>query len=68
MYFKYRTGVDKEKTKLEREKAAEAIDDVYDIDAQATQDQINKAERVITIYLKTAASGLKTNINVMAYI
>ena len=43
--FKYRLGIDEEKTRIEREKAAETINDVYDIDKQIKQDLINKTDQ-----------------------
>lgn len=42
--FKYQVGIDEEKTKLQREKAAETIDDLYDIDPQITHSLIEKAD------------------------
>jgi len=43
--FKYRVGIDEEKTKLGREKAAEATDEIYDIGVQINQPLINKADK-----------------------
>ncbi len=43
--FKYQIGVDEEKTKIEREKAFQAVEDVYEIDAQLTRRLIDKLDR-----------------------
>lgn len=43
--FKYRVGIDEEKTKLEREKAAEAVDEIYDIDPKINQVLIDKLDK-----------------------
>lgn len=40
--FKYRIGIDEEKTKLEREKAAKAVDDIYEVSIQISRDMIDK--------------------------
>ena len=55
--FKYRTGVDKEKTELEREKAAEAIDEVYDIDPQIAQTTLGQIDKFFSRI--AAAQNLK---------
>ncbi|NQS99471.1 MAG: HDIG domain-containing protein, partial [Candidatus Omnitrophica bacterium] len=43
--FSYRTGVDEEKTKLEREEAASATSQAYEVSAEITQNFIKQLDR-----------------------
>ena len=48
MNFEYRLGIDEEKTLFEREKAAEDIDEVYDLDTGITQKLLDKLDQFFT--------------------
>ena len=43
--FSYRTGVDEEKTKLDREEAAQAVARIYEIDAKVNQELIKRLDK-----------------------
>ncbi len=43
--FKYPVGVDEEKTKLEKQNAAEAVEEVYDIDPETTKQLLEKLDK-----------------------
>ena len=43
--FQYHVGIDKEKTKEERQKATEAVDEVYEIKTQINQDLVKKLDK-----------------------
>ncbi|MBL7085204.1 MAG: HDIG domain-containing protein [Candidatus Omnitrophica bacterium] len=43
--FAYQVGIDEEKTKFKREAAAEAVDEVYDIETQINQALIKKTDK-----------------------
>ncbi|GAG22418.1 unnamed protein product, partial [marine sediment metagenome] len=43
--FKYQTGIDQERTKLKREKAAEAIDGVYDIGGEVSKNLLKEVDK-----------------------
>ncbi len=43
--FKYQIGIDEEKTKLKREKAAQEVNDIYDIGGQITQGLIKRIDK-----------------------
>lgn len=43
--FQYRVGIDKEKTEQERQKATEAVDEVYEIKTQTNQDMVKKLDK-----------------------
>ncbi|MCQ9208511.1 MAG: HDIG domain-containing protein [Omnitrophica bacterium] len=58
--FKYQLGIDEEKTKLEREKAAETVDEIYDIGTDIDEnliDRVNKLfDRLIAIQKSTTTN------------
>lgn len=43
--FKYQTDVDEEKTKLKREEAAKAVDEVYEINQEVTKSLIDRLDK-----------------------
>lgn len=43
--FKYQTGIDEERTKLKREKAAQAIDEVYDIGGEVSKNLLKQIDK-----------------------